>query len=136
MRPGVVDIDQAHERNISQYSEGDDCFRQGRYREALKLFKAALDADPTDGDSWHAIGSCYDALGKPARAAAAYRHALPHLPADRHPDIHFNIGNSHLDLGQYADALVHYDLVPRASPVWPASARNRALALQRLGGAR
>lgn len=46
MRSPVADPDRAHELNIATYSEGNECFKSGRYREALKLFKAALAADP------------------------------------------------------------------------------------------
>ena len=133
MRSPVADPDKAHELNIATYSEGDECFKSGRYRKALKLFKVALAVDPSDGDAWHAIGSCYDALGKPAKAVAAYQEAMSLLPAERHPDLQFNIGNAHFDLGQYSDALRLYDLIPRTSSVWPVAAKNRALALQRLG---
>lgn len=133
MRRVVADPDKAHELNIAAYSEGDECYRSGRYREALRLFQAALAADPLDGDAWHAIGSCYDALGKPAKAAAAYQEAISLLPVERHPDLQFNIGNAHLDLGQYSDALRMYDLIPRTSSVWSVASKKRALALQRLG---
>lgn len=133
MKRTVADPDQAHELNISIYSEGDKHFVAGRYRKALRLFKAALDADPSDGDTWHAIGSCYDALGQPNRAAAAYHAAMLLLPPERHPELRFNIGNAHFDLGEYSDALVQYALVPKASSVWPAAAKNRDLALRRMG---
>ena len=134
MRRAIADRDETHELNIATYSKGDELFVAGRYREALSLFKAALKADPSDGDALHAIGSCHDALGEPAKAAAAYRSAISLLPPERHPDLHFNIGNAHLDLGQYAEALEQYALVPKYSSIWPATEKNTALALQRQSG--
>lgn len=132
MRRVLADPDVAHAFNISAYSEADALFRAGRYREALKLFKAALDADVSDGDAWHAIGSCYDALGMPAKAAAAYRSAMSLLPRERHPDLHFNIGNAHFDLGEYEAALEQYEQVPKSSRAWASAAKNWALALASL----
>ena len=86
--------------NISSYSRADELYREGRFRDALRLFKASLAADPSDGAAFFAMGSCYDALRKPARAAAAYRSAMELLPPERHPALHFNIGNTFFDLGQ------------------------------------
>lgn len=132
MRSAVADRGPDIEFNISAYSEADELYRAGRFREALRLFKASLDADPTDGDALHAIGSCYDALRKPARAAAAYRSAIALLPPDRHPALHFNIGNAFFDLGQYAEALAEYRLVPTDDSVWSAASKNTKLALHRM----
>ena len=132
MKRDLADRETTFEFNISAYSEADRFYKSGQFREALKLFKAALGADPSDGDAYHAIGSCYDALLMPARAAAAYQSALPLVPSDRHPALHFNIGNAFLDLGRYREALAEYQLVPKQSPVWPTTSKNMKLALERI----
>jgi tetratricopeptide (TPR) repeat protein len=119
--------------NISAYYEADRLYRVGRYREALRVFRISADADPNDGDCWIAIGSCHDALKQPAKAEAAYRKALELSEPKRRPALNFNIGNSYFDRGLFADAIRHYDLVPKGHEVWPAADRNRQLALAELG---
>ena len=119
--------------NISAYSEADELFRTGRYREALRLFQVSADADPTDGDCWMAIGTCHDALKQPVRAEAAYRKALELSEPQQHPALHFNIGNSYFDRGMFSEAVSCYGLVPKGHKVWPAAERNRQLALTELG---
>jgi tetratricopeptide (TPR) repeat protein len=133
MRSRVADHGTDTELNISAYSEADELYRAGRFREALKLFKVSSAADLTDGDAFHAIGSCYDALGKPGLAAKAYRSAVKLLPVTRHPELHFNIGNAFFDLGQYAEALAEYRLVPIDCSVWPAASKNSNRALEMIG---
>ena len=122
-----------YQQNIAAYSEADRMYDEGRFHEALRGFQSSLAADPSDGDALHAIGSCYDALEEPARAAAAYRKELELLPAERHPELHFNIGNALFDLGLYQDAMAEYRLVPEASSVWPKTLINMTLASKRLG---
>jgi len=133
MRSVVSDRGPDIEFNTSAYSKADELYRASRFRDALRLFKASLEADPSDGEALFAMGSCYDALRKPARAAAAYRSAMELLPPDRHPALHFNVGNAFLDLGQYAEALEEYKMVPKGHAVWPAATRNANLALEKLG---
>jgi len=133
MRSIAADFGFDTELNISAYSEADKLYRVGRFHEALKLFKTSSAADPTDGDAFHAIGSCYDALGKPTLAAKAYRSAVKLLPVTRHPELRFNIGNAFFDLGQYAEALAEYRLVPIDSFVWPAASKNSSLASEMIG---
>ena len=132
MRNSVVDRGPDPEFNVAAYSEADEFYRSGRYRDALRLFKTAADADPSDGDAFHAVGSCYDALHKPARAAAAYTIALGLLPIGRHPALHFNIGNAYFDQGRYHEALSEYEKVPPGHPVSPAARKNARLALERM----
>ncbi|QNN69449.1 tetratricopeptide repeat protein [Thermomonas carbonis] len=120
--------------NISAYSDADDLFHCGRYKEALALFRNSADADPEDGDCWIAIGSCHDALKQPARAEAAYRKAMTLCEPEWHPALHFNMGNSCFDRGMYALAIQHYLRVPRGHKAWPDAERNRKLALMQQAG--
>jgi len=131
MRSAAADREPDVELNISAFSEADELYRAGRFLEALRLFSVSLEADPTDGDAFHAIGSCYDALHKPAQAAMAYRSAITLLPPERHPALHFNIGNAFFDNGKYEEALAEYRLVPAGDAVWPAASKNAKLALER-----
>ena len=118
--------------NLQAYALADRLYQKKQYRRALKLFKRAALADPTDGDAFHAIGSCHDMLGQPARAASAYLNALILSPAEKHPDLHFNIGNAYFDLHLYEQALAEYGKVPKSSPIWPLAQRNADRATERM----
>lgn len=114
--------------NIALYSEADACFRKGRYREALRLFKRAAQADPLDSDCWFAIGSCLDALQRPTRAEAAYLKALSMAPPQDHPALFFNIGNALFDQQRFDEAAGWYARVPAEHEVFAPAERNRRLA--------
>ncbi|MBE5317500.1 MAG: tetratricopeptide repeat protein [Xanthomonadales bacterium] len=116
------------ELNIALYSEADACFRKGRYREALRLFKRAARADPLDSDCWFAIGSCLDALNRPTRAETAYLKALSMAPEEDHPALYFNIGNALLDQQRFEAAESWYARVPAEHEVFVRADRNRRLA--------
>ena len=118
--------------NIRSYSQADALYKAGRFRQALRLFKEAFESDPSDSDVAHAMGNCYDAMGQPARAAQAFQYALAIADGDKHPALHFNLGNAFYDMGQFANALTHYQLVPKGCEFWPAAKRNSELALGHL----
>ena len=123
-RADSVDFD----LNIALYSEADACFRKGRYREALRLFKRAARADPLDSDCWFAIGSCLDALHRPTRAEAAYLKALSMAREEDHPALYFNIGNALFDQQRFEAAVSWYARVPAEHEVFARAERNRRLA--------
>jgi hypothetical protein len=66
MRSSVADRGPNVEFNISVYSEADRLYRAGRFRDALRLFKASFDADSSDGDALFALGSRYRLQGTQA----------------------------------------------------------------------
>jgi tetratricopeptide (TPR) repeat protein len=134
MKQSAADRPPNYPLNISAYSEADELFKAGRYREALRLFRESAEADIEDGDCWIAIGSCLDALKQPARAEAAYRKAMTLCEPEWNAALHFNIGNSHFDRGMYALAIQHYLRVPRGHKTWQAAELNRKLALTHRAG--
>ncbi len=119
-----VDVD----LNIALYSEADACFRAGRFRDALRLFKRAAQADPLDSDCWFAIGSCLDALNRPTRAEAAYLKALSMAPEEDHPALPFSVGNALFDQQRFEEATGWYARVPAEHEVFARADRNRRLA--------
>lgn len=114
--------------NIELYSEADACFRAGRFRDALRLFKQAARADSLDNDCWFAIGSCLDALRRPSRAERAYLKALSLAPPGDHPALFFNIGNALFDQQRFEDAVTWYARVPAGHEVFARAECNRRLA--------
>jgi tetratricopeptide (TPR) repeat protein len=126
MTKGPQDIDV--ELNIAAYSEADALYRKGRFREALRSFKCAAEADPEDSACWFAMGSCFDALKKPQRAELAYRKALSLAPEADHPALFFNIGNALFDQQLFDQAIIWYAKIPRSHGVFAAAKRNRNLA--------
>jgi tetratricopeptide (TPR) repeat protein len=123
------------EFNDRAYTEADRLFEQGRYRDALRLFQAVAEADPSDGDAFMAIGNCWDALGKPQRAEQAFRQALALAAPNDHPSVLFNLGNALFDQALFAEALAAYQSVPSGIRVSESARRNAQLASQRIADA-
>jgi tetratricopeptide (TPR) repeat protein len=135
MRSRIASQNVDHQRNVEAYSQADHLFHAGRFRDALRLFQASAEADPSDYDAFMAIGNCWDALRKPKRAAEAFRQALVLAPESKRPDILFNLGNALFDLGLMREAVETFNLVAPGSSVAASAKRNAALATERLGNA-
>ena len=133
MRTRIDSLEAADAVNRQAYEEADRLYRSGRYREALRLFEIARDADPEDGDAHLAIGNCWDDLSKPKRAEAAYRSALACLPEAEKWKAIYNLGNALYDHGLYAAAIQVYRQVPAHTPAYEAAQKNRNRAAKQLG---
>ena len=115
------------------YAEADKLFKLGRFRAALRLFQAAVVADPQDGDAYMAIGNCWDALKKPKNAQDAFLKALDLVDNQLKPSVMFNLGNALMDQGNYAEAIAVFSGVPKGSVVAEKCARNIGVAKGHLG---
>jgi tetratricopeptide (TPR) repeat protein len=62
------------------YQRGIELFDAGRYRKAIKSFRAVLRADPKDPQPYLEIGACYSRLGDVKRELAVYDEALAVAP--------------------------------------------------------
>jgi predicted TPR repeat methyltransferase len=66
-----------------RYQYGRDLAGRGDFSAAADLFAQAIEAAPTFAPAWFALGESRGQLGDRAAAAAAFREALRHDPADR-----------------------------------------------------
>ena len=56
-------------------------YAQGRYDEALAIYQAALEEDPTNPDALNDAGLCHYQLDAPQEAIACFEQALEHDPS-------------------------------------------------------
>jgi tetratricopeptide (TPR) repeat protein len=68
------------DRALKNEIRSDRAFQAGRYADALKSMKAALDADENNSQRWLKMGRVREALNQYSAAAAAYQHALDLQP--------------------------------------------------------
>jgi tetratricopeptide (TPR) repeat protein len=123
-----------HDRNHAAYVKGDKLYKLGKFADAAAQFKIALEAWSDDWQALWALGNCFTALKKPRKAEVQFITAIELAPAEKLPDLHFNLGNALFDQGKYANAILFYRQVPKGHHIACAAARNVALAERRING--
>ncbi len=106
---------------------GDIRLRQGRAREALREFDAAIRLARGFPEAHCNRGVALQALGRLADALAAEDRALALRP--NYATAHFNRGNILRDLHRLDDAIVAYGRALTAQPAYPEALVNRGMVL-------
>jgi tetratricopeptide (TPR) repeat protein len=96
------------------YDQGVAHFKEGRYREAIEAFKAAVAARPDYAEAYCDMGSAYDALGQYADAVAAYKKALAIRP--NYAEAYYNLGLAHFTQNNYGEAIQAFESAVAAKP--------------------
>lgn len=78
----------------------------GAAGEAARLFREALERDPSDAETWNNLGVVLARRGETAEAAEAFVRALALQPA--HADSHRNLAVVLDRRGRLAEAITHY----------------------------
>lgn len=102
-----------------------------RYEEALPLIKHAVALEPRNADYHFWLGVTSWALFDFKTERAEYRRAL--ALDHNHLSAHLYLGHSHLDAGEWREALREYDAVLKLYKLEPGAMFNRTVALDRLG---
>ncbi|MGD8518015.1 MAG: rhomboid family intramembrane serine protease [Anaerolineae bacterium] len=94
---------QAHRLRAQQALERED------WAEAAAALEQALQQDPSSADAslYFNLGLARNYLEQPRLAAAAYEKALALEPEDS--SSHWNLGITYIELGQYREALPHFE---------------------------
>ena len=113
---------------------GDIRLKQGRPRDALREFDAALAMARSFPEAHSNRGVALQELGRLADALAAEDRALRYRPD--YATAHFNRGNILRDLGRRDEAIAAYDRALKGQPAYPEALVNRGMALlgKRQGG--
>jgi tetratricopeptide (TPR) repeat protein len=106
---------------------GDIRLRQGRPRDALREFDAAVRMASAFPEAHCNRGVALQALGRLADALAAEDRALALRP--NYATAHFNRGNILRGLRRTDDAIAAYDRALKAQPTYPEALVNRGIAL-------
>jgi len=103
----------------------------GHAAEAIRLFRAALSADPKRSETWQAIAELMEAAGNPSDAAAAWTRAAECAPADTTPWL--RLADLHRDRGQPEAAAHAIRRARQRAPHRPELARLEVEALRDAG---
>ncbi len=97
--------------------EGKQLLQQGRWVEAIQLFQAAFDADPTTHDAYEPLNNmafCLYELGRPNEAIAKWQQALSIEPNS--PDANAGLGMALYQAGRQEEAISYYQTARRLKP--------------------
>lgn len=103
----------------------------GADRSAEELYRRAIAADSTLGESWHNLAACEARMGRTPEAVRTYEQALRHL--GENPITLYNLAVLYGGLGLDQRALGYFDRSLRADPSDAAVRVDRGVALYRLG---
>lgn len=112
---------------------GDIRLRQGRPRDALREFDAAVRMVQSFPEAHSNRGVALQELGRLADALAAEDKALTLRP--KYATAHFNRGNILRDLGRKDEAIAAYGEALKAQPAYPEALVNRGMTLSDRGRA-
>jgi len=102
--------------NTAMYWNNLGCtyFKSGKYEEAIKSFKQAIEIDPDFAEVHYNLGLAYFESGKYEEAIDAYKHAIRIDPD--YADAHYNLGKVYDELGKYEEAIDAYKHAIRIDP--------------------
>lgn len=89
-------------------------YQAERYEEAARLFKQAVEADPTNSGYWTNLGVAHSAAGDDSQALAAYRRATELNPNEISAFLF--MGQLHLERESYTEAREAWEQVVRIDP--------------------
>jgi type IV pilus biogenesis/stability protein PilW len=88
-------------------------YKKGEYLEAEKILKEALTRDPESPQTIFALGLVYTGLGKIEDAIEMFNKTLDIQP--NYIDVHWELANAYLRLGDQKKALEHFQMVAKNS---------------------
>lgn len=92
----------ADERARALVEEGLRYADEGKWDEALKAYKQAVEVDPRYSDAHLNMGDAYMSAGRYKEGFAAYRQAIAASPSNA--DAFYSLGAAYNDMGQYGEA--------------------------------
>ncbi len=94
--------------------QGNDLYGQGKFAEAVAMYKKALEADKGNVSAQVNLGNAYFALDRLEDAAGAFTAAAKASPNDA--DIHSNLGAVLLRQGKVSEAQAEVETAVRLKP--------------------
>ena len=104
---------------------------EGRYEEAIRAFKRAIDGEPDLSAHHYHLGRAYLGIDRTSEAIEAFQDAVA-LDPD-HEMAHWHLGVLYADRGEYERAAAEYEEVIRINPDH-GDARDRLLELRKRQG--
>jgi len=109
----------------SDFSRGEELFRQNRPQESLKFLESAVSEDPAHVQAYLYLGIVYLQLSRVDDAIETYGRILPR-GGDETARIAFNLGNAHFVKGNQTLAREYYTQAIEEDPSYASAYLNRA----------
>lgn len=116
---------------VDQIHRANQMVANGRFREAVELFKEAEKTNTDDEDVHYNLGIALAGEGKNEEAIRQYEKALRIFPD--YAEAHNNLGNLLLRTGQGVEALLHFERAVKITPDYASAWNNFGTALRQLG---
>ncbi|MEZ2236320.1 tetratricopeptide repeat protein [Microcoleus sp.] len=110
--------------------QGDACFFENRYEDAIAAYNLALQIQPDLADTWNNRGVVLTRMQRYPEAIASYEQATAIRP--NYPDAWNNRGVVLLELQQYQDAIACYEQAIQAKPDYADAWNNRGVAFSKI----
>ncbi|XZN99604.1 MAG: tetratricopeptide repeat protein [Microcoleus sp.] len=110
--------------------QGDACFFENRYEDAIAAYNLALQIQPDLADTWNNRGVVLTRMQRYPEAIASYEQATAIRP--NYPDAWNNRGVVLLELQQYQDAIASYEQAIQAKPDYADAWNNRGVAFSKI----
>jgi Tfp pilus assembly protein PilF len=119
--------------NTAMYWNNLGCtyFKSGKYEEAIKSFKQAIEIDPDFAEVHYNLGLAYFESGKYEEAIDAYKHAIRIDPDAA--DAHYNLGTDYGKSGMYKEAIESFKQAVRIDPDYASAHHNLGVAYRKTG---
>ncbi|PHX54717.1 hypothetical protein CP500_014585 [Tychonema bourrellyi FEM_GT703] len=110
--------------------QGDACFFENRYEDAIAAYNQALQIQPDLADTWNNRGVVLTRMQRYPEAIASYEQATTIRP--NYPDAWNNRGVVLLELQHFPDAIACYDQAIQAKPNYADAWNNRGVAFSKM----
>ncbi|MEK0180506.1 MAG: tetratricopeptide repeat protein [Oscillatoriales cyanobacterium] len=110
--------------------QGDACFFENRYEDAIAAYNLALQIQPDLADTWNNRGVVLTRMQRYPEAIASYEQATAIRP--NYPDAWNNRGVVLLELQQYQEAIACYEQAIQAKPDYADAWNNRGVAFSKI----
>ncbi len=110
--------------------QGDACFFENRYEDAIAAYNQALQIQPDLADTWNNRGVVLTRMQRYPEAIDSYAEATKIRP--HYPDAWNNRGVVLLELQQYPDAIGCYEQAIQAKPDYADAWNNRGVAFSKM----
>jgi tetratricopeptide (TPR) repeat protein len=110
--------------------QGDACFFENRYEDAIAAYNLALQIQPDLADTWNNRGVVLTRMQRYPEAIASYEQATKIRP--NYPDAWNNRGVVLLELQKYQEAIACYEKAIQAKPDYGDAWNNRGVAFSKM----
>jgi tetratricopeptide (TPR) repeat protein len=111
----------------SLFAEGNRCFSQGAYDEAIEFYQTLVEVSPRHADGLNNLGAALSKQGRYAEAHARFRQAVKINP--NYPEAHGNLGRLLRLRGQVAEAEAWLRRAIELKPTYAEARTNLGLCL-------